>query len=168
MGSQNTLAPRAGALRRSESFPSSHRVPFGGALHISEHLLQRIVAHAASTYPAECCGLLVGYGDQVQAAEPARNVYALACGDRFQIDPLDHVRIFESARMAGQRIIGCYHSHPEGMARPSSIDRQHAREFGGPFGYLVVAIDGDGFWDIYSGRIEPDGQIVAVELIRNA
>ena len=121
--------------------------------------MQRMVAHAAAAYPAECCGLLVGQGDQVQAVEPAYNPYAEMRGDRFEIDPLDHVRIFEAARAAGRRIIGCYHSHPEGMARPSSIDRRHARAFGGPFGYVVVAIDGSGAYEIYCGTIERDGQI---------
>lgn len=129
-------------------------------MHISEHLLQRMVAHAVAAYPAECCGLLVGQGEEVQAVEPAHNPYALLRADRFQIDPLDHVRIFEAARRAGQRIIGCYHSHPEGMARPSTIDRRHAQEFGGPFGYVVLSIDANGACEFFLGKIERDGRIV--------
>ncbi len=133
-------------------------------MHISRRLLNRIADHAAATYPAECCGLLVGQGDYVLDVAETRNAFASEGGDRFEIEPLDHVRVFEAARRNGQRIVGCYHSHPDGQATPSSIDRRQARAFGGPFGYLVVSIE-DGYdCEVYCGRIERDGRIVATLL----
>lgn len=133
-------------------------------MRISRQLLDRIAEHAAATYPVECCGLLVGQGDEVLAVEPARNARAMESDDRFEIDPLDHVRVFEAARREGRQIIGCYHSHPDGQALPSSIDRRQARIFGGPFGYLVLSVE-DGYdCRLFAGRIERDGQIVDAEL----
>ncbi len=129
-------------------------------MRISRQLLNRIAAHAADTYPAECCGLLVGSGDRVLAVERTRNARMMESGDRFEIDPLDHVRVWEAARRAGQTVVGCYHSHPDGQAQPSSIDRRLARDFGGPFGYLVLAIEDTGECQLYCGRIERDGRIV--------
>jgi len=133
-------------------------------LRISLRLLDRVLAHAAQTYPAECCGLLVGRGSQVLAVEAARNLRANDRDDRFEIDPLDHVRIFEAARAAGEDIIGCYHSHPDGYPGPSSIDRFLARSFGGPFGYLVVSIRQGWACQVYSGMITEGGQIIPIPL----
>ena len=133
-------------------------------MRISRQLLNRIAEHAAATYPGECCGLLVGRGDEVLAVEPTRNARAPECDDRFEIDPVDHVRVFEAARGGGWQIVGCYHSHPDGLPVPSAIDRRHAQAFGGPFGYLVVAIQ-DGFdCRLFAGRIERDGRIVETKL----
>lgn len=133
-------------------------------MRISAQLLKRIADHAAATYPDECCGLLVGQGDEVLAVEATRNTRASQSGDLFEIDPLDHVRVWEAARKAGQHIVGCYHSHPDGQALPSAIDRRLARAFGGPFGYLVMAIQEGYDCQVYSGRIERDGRIVEVPL----
>ena len=133
-------------------------------MHIPTSVLNHIVAHAAAEYPTECCGLLVGQGDGVVGAAAVRNLRAGERTDRFEIDPLGHVRVFEAARAAGYSIVGCYHSHPDGMARPSSIDRRLARRFGGPFGYLVLAIQGEGDCQVYTGMIGTDGEIEPVPL----
>jgi proteasome lid subunit RPN8/RPN11 len=133
-------------------------------LHIPVHVMNSILAHAADEYPVECCGLLVGEGDQVHAAYAVRNLNAGDCCDRFELDPVGHVHVFEAARTAGYSIVGCYHSHPDGMALPSSIDRRLARRFGGPFGYLVVAIGPQRPSDAFAGIIREDGEIVAVPL----
>jgi desampylase len=118
--------------------------------------------HAAAVYPAECCGLLVGQADEVRTAEPAHNMRANERADRFEIDPVDHVRVWEAATANGNDIIGCYHSHPDGYAVPSAIDRGLARRFGGPFGYIVVAIQDTGDCQLFAGMIEADGQIAPV------
>lgn len=138
------------ARRTFEEFP----------LRIPQHVLDRIVAHAAADYPVECCGLLVGQGNEVYSAHPVRNLYAGDCCDRFELDPIGHVRVFEAARAAGHKLVGCYHSHPDGMALPSSIDRRLARRFGGPFGYLIVAVGLYSAPDLFGGVIREDGEIV--------
>ena len=89
-----------------------------------------IAAAATRVAPRECCGLLEGVRRDgafiVQALHPARNLSADA--DRFEIDPHDHIAAVKKAREAGAAIIGCYHSHPEGAARPSARDLAGAGE----------------------------------------
>jgi proteasome lid subunit RPN8/RPN11 len=80
--------------------------------------------------PRECCGLVEGLRQgghfQVMALHPARNL-ALE-PQRFEIDPRDHLAASKTARARGHQLIGCYHSHPEGAARPSSRDAEGAAE----------------------------------------
>lgn len=72
----------------------------------------------------ECCGLLEGARAgavwRVGALHPARNLARAA--DRFDIDPADHFAAVRAARARGAAIIGCYHSHPGGLAEPSAQD----------------------------------------------
>lgn len=87
-------------------------------------LQARIEAEARAAYPAECCGLIEGVADagvmHALALHPARNIAARA--DRFEIHAADHFAALKAARAHGRAIIGCYHSHPDGVARPSETD----------------------------------------------
>ena len=93
-------------------------------------LAAAIAAAAAQAAPRECCGLLEGVRRNglfiVQALHPARNLSAEP--DCFEIDAWDHIAAVKKARGAGAAIIGCYHSHPEGAARPSARDLAGAGE----------------------------------------
>lgn len=87
-------------------------------------LAAAIRAAAEGAHPRECCGLVEGVrGDsafRVAALHPARN---LSDDDsRFEIDPADHLKAQKAARANGHTIIGCYHSHPRGLAQPSAAD----------------------------------------------
>lgn len=96
-------------------------------------------AAASAAYPNECCGLLEGAreGDvfHVQALHPARNLAARA--DRFEINAADHIAAQKAARASGRAIIGCYHSHPDGAARPSQTDTAGAAQ--DDFLWVIVA-----------------------------
>jgi proteasome lid subunit RPN8/RPN11 len=81
-----------------------------------------IVAHARETAPAECCGLLLGRGQEIVEAVRARNV-ADDRTTRFQIDPADHFAARRAARARGLEVTGFYHSHPGSPAEPSARDR---------------------------------------------
>jgi proteasome lid subunit RPN8/RPN11 len=87
-------------------------------------LAAAITKAAQQAAPAECCGLLEGgrLGDHftIRALHPSRNLSAAP--DRFEIDPRDHIAAAKQARANGAAIIGCYHSHPDGVARPSARD----------------------------------------------
>ena len=93
-------------------------------------LRARILREAADAVPRECCGLLEGLHDEdgfrVIALHPARN-FALS-PDRFELDPQDHFAAHRCARANGHRLIGCYHSHPNGRCEPSAADRAGAGE----------------------------------------
>lgn len=93
-------------------------------------LAAAIAAAAGLAAPRECCGLLEGVRRDgvfiVQALHPAGNLSPEA--DRFEIDPRDHIAAVKKARAGGAAIIGCYHSHPKGAARPSARDLAGAGE----------------------------------------
>ncbi len=85
--------------------------------------LAEILAHAAREHPREACGLLIGRGLRVERLVPAANV-ADDPVTRFEVDPATLLRAHREARVAGEAVIGCYHSHPNGRRTPSAIDAQ--------------------------------------------
>jgi proteasome lid subunit RPN8/RPN11 len=108
-------------------------------LVLPEQLQTQILAEAKAAHPGECCGLIIGArdGDAATALSlhPARNLAAR--DDRFEIDPADHFAALKAARASGLAVIGCYHSHPDGAARPSQRDLAGAGEDG--FVWLIAA-----------------------------
>lgn len=90
-----------------------------------------IRAEAGKHYPRECCGLLIGEGqDPVVIAEvvPAEN--QADSDNRFLIDPQVQFDWIHKVRGTAQRIVGHFHSHPNGRAEPSKHDRALALEVG--------------------------------------
>lgn len=102
-------------------------------LQIDTALLKQVVDAAEAAYPAEACGLIVGRGKGQLArairVEPAANLLADQPG-RFELDPAVRIRVERELRDAGggARILGHYHSHPDGSAEPSAADRAGAFE----------------------------------------
>ena len=98
--------------------------------------LDSIIAHAQREAPHECCGLLVGGGDCIADAVPARNV----CDSptRYRIDPTDHFATIRRVRQEGRAIIGAYHSHPASPATPSPTDIAEA--FDQQFLHVIVSL----------------------------
>ena len=82
-----------------------------------------MVAHAREAAPRECCGLLVGRGRRVDLVVPLSNV-APRPRSGFQVDPAEHIAVRRILRrvVPSRDIIGVYHSHPAGPARPSPRD----------------------------------------------
>lgn len=99
-----------------------------GRIDLPAALADAIRAQAAAAAPRECCGLLEGVRQgsvwTVTALHPAANLAQDM--DRFAIDPAAHFAALRAARGRGRAIIGCYHSHPGGAARPSMRDEQGA------------------------------------------
>ena len=101
---------------------------------------------ASRAYPNECCGLIEG-------ADAADGWRALAVHEspniaddprrRFLIDPQAQFDLMRRLRGADTRIIGCFHSHPDGEAAPSATDRAEAYESG--FLYLIAGGSPDVF-----------------------
>ena len=87
---------------------------------ISRALLRRIIDEAAAS-PDEVCGLLFGSPQRIDAAQRCRNV-AESPADSFEIDPAALLAAHKAARGGGRAIVGCYHSHPGGIAEPSPRD----------------------------------------------
>ncbi len=100
--------------------------------------------HAATAWPREACGLLIGHampeGWRIVRAAPAAN-RASDPAQAFELDPGARAAWQRRLREAGgaEAVIGHYHSHPGGAPRPSAADRARAEEEG--LIWLIVAAD---------------------------
>ena len=83
--------------------------------------LRVVVSHAREAAPDECCGLLLGRGDEIVEAARARNI-AEEPATRFLVDPEDHFKARRAARERGLEVVGFYHSHPGSAPEPSPRD----------------------------------------------
>ncbi|MHA2097343.1 MAG: Mov34/MPN/PAD-1 family protein [Candidatus Kariarchaeaceae archaeon] len=95
---------------------------------ISEY--QKIEAHGEETFPEECCGILIGnYNDGIASVVEARrmrNVNEGSKNTRYNIDPLDLVKLEDELDEVGLQILGIYHSHPNHPAKLSETDFKFA------------------------------------------
>lgn len=88
---------------------------------IGHTLLIGLLDAAAAAPDREICGLLFGTADRIDRAEAAANV-ADRPQDTFEIDPRALFAALRAERAGGERLIGHYHSHPNGSAIPSPRD----------------------------------------------
>jgi proteasome lid subunit RPN8/RPN11 len=137
----------------------------------SEHL-EQICHHAETSYPEECCGLLLGKIDkektylmQVQPTENSWNSektdFPLEFGkmgskrNRFTIAPIEILKIQKEARYQNLEIIGIYHSHPDHQAIPSEFDHAIAWE---QYSYIIVSVQQGKATDIRSWKLNDKRQ----------
>jgi desampylase len=88
---------------------------------ISRQQKQILQQWAAVASPAECCGLLFGYDGHIEMAELTENV-ARDPNRNFEIDPSRLIGAMRAMRDKGPKLIGHFHSHPSGKAKPSARD----------------------------------------------
>ena len=89
-------------------------------MRAGSRVIEAVVAHARDARPAECCGVLLGRGDEIVEAVRCRNLDDNP--NRFLIDPNDHFAARKRARAQGLDVIGFYHSHPHSPPAPSPTD----------------------------------------------
>ena len=108
-------------------------------MKIRRPAFEAIQAHGAEGYPNEICGIMLGpQGDHtVTEVRRARNIITERSRDRYEIDPLDHIRIQREADDSGLDIVGYYHSHPDHPAQASRFDTERA--WAG-YVYVIVAV----------------------------
>ena len=109
-------------------------------------LLRRIEAAAQAAYPDECCGLLIGFREPAGRVRVTRvaesvNVAPPPRRRRFEVDPALRFSMMRRLRGSREEIVGHYHSHPDGLARPSGRDSAQAYE--PELVWLIVAVAGD-------------------------
>lgn len=113
------------------------------ALLLPGPLREFLAAEALRARPRECCGLIEGVADsetvRALALHPTRNLAGES--DRFEIDPREQFRLLHALRDSKHAIVGCYHSHPNGIAAPSPRDLEGAGEDG--FVWLIAAPQAD-------------------------
>ena len=104
-------------------------------LSLAKRCVRELLAAAWAVFPEECCGVLLGEPADVRRTRilAAAVVENRALGDRtrnFAMAP-DAIQQARRAHGAGLDIVGFFHSHPEGQARPSAMDLRHASPWGG-------------------------------------
>ena len=111
-------------------------------LHLNQDLTERIRAHAAQSYPYECCGALLGAengdGRVAQDLVTLDNQREDSPRNRFLVRPEDVLRVEKAARERKLEVLGWYHSHPDAPARPSEFDREHAWPW---YSYVIVSVE---------------------------
>ncbi|MBE9004438.1 M67 family metallopeptidase [Fortiea sp. LEGE XX443] len=136
----------------------------------SEHI-QTIRSHAESTYPNECCGLMLGYLDNqtktVVEIIPTENAWSAESVNfdsnhaehnekqRYAIAPQVMLQVQKAARDKLLNIIGIYHSHPDYPAIPSECDRQYAWP---EYSYIIVSIQNGQADELLSWSLDDNHQ----------
>lgn len=110
-------------------------------MRIPQGLLRRIAGHGETTYPEECCGLLLGLVRQedltVQEVVSIDNRQDTNKRRRFLITPEQYREAERTAEGLGMTLLGFYHSHPDHPAAPSAFDTEHALPW---FSYVIVSV----------------------------
>jgi proteasome lid subunit RPN8/RPN11 len=94
-------------------------------ISVCDDVVEAMRDHAISSRPAECCGLLSGRDGLITGLHPLRNE-ADRPETRYFASPEDLFRAMRRIRVAGEKMLGIYHSHPRTPAYPSAADVEMA------------------------------------------
>ena len=111
-------------------------------IRIPAPVLRQIYDHTEGSYPNECCGLLIGTTDKdknhtVLAFRKCKNLNQERARDRYDMDPLDMLRVEREFEKSPWDIIGIYHSHPDHPSRPSQTDADAAHV---GYSYVIISV----------------------------
>jgi proteasome lid subunit RPN8/RPN11 len=124
-------------------------------LRLSGGLLEELRREAEQAYPAECCGVLGGRGNETREVTRLVPVPNRRTDDphRYLISPDDLRRITADLRQEELEVLGFYHSHPDHPAAPSAFDIEHAWPW---YSYLIVRVSGGRAADLASWQLNDD------------
>ena len=111
-------------------------------MKIVHRALELLAAHACETLPSECCGILLAQGNELSTVScvlRAENADREGPQQRYSLGHKAHIRAVEREGSSDDRIVGYYHSHPDGGTQPSRRDT--AQAVVGVI-YLIIAIGG--------------------------
>lgn len=138
--------------------------------------------HAESTYPEECCGLLLGHlsGESRTLIEilPTENSWGEETAvafqsvdglskqksskrNRFSIAPQVMLKVQKEVRDRNLNIIGIYHSHTDHPAVPSEFDRVIAWP---QYSYIIVSVQQGLACDLKSWSLDDNHQFQPEEI----
>jgi proteasome lid subunit RPN8/RPN11 len=139
--------------------PMSDHAVSGPPIRMAASAFETMTRHARDSFPRECVGALLGpvpaAGDESRRVDVVlRAVNEVDDGSRFRLGP-EAVRALDAeARARGLCVVGYYHSHPDGRAWPSALDRDLAWPW---YVYVIQPVGGDGpaepeAWILERGR----------------
>jgi proteasome lid subunit RPN8/RPN11 len=129
---------------------------------ITTDALEQVRAHAAQGYPYEICGVLIGTEGSgiISQIRRVHNTVVERARDRYEMDPVDQIRIQRECDRDGLEILGYYHSHPDHPARASITDSE--RSWAGAL-YLIVSCIAGEIGEINAFVAERDGGPMRLE-----
>ncbi len=106
---------------------------------LSEAAFAAVRAHAAESYPEECCGVILAGGEVHRLVNIQNTLHAndpetfpRDARTAYTMDPKELERVLEAAGDRGLAFRALYHSHPDHDAYFSAEDRACATPFGEP------------------------------------
>ena len=148
-------------------------------IQLNKQNLQIIFSHAQSTYPEECCGVILGHleSDRKTVVEiiPTQNAWNRETASDFQdsdiessrkrrytIAPREMLQLQKSSRDKNLNIIGIFHSHPDYPATPSEFDRNCAWQ---EYSYIIVSVQKGRVGDMNSWMLDDNSQFQQEEVL---
>jgi proteasome lid subunit RPN8/RPN11 len=130
-------------------------------IQIEKTAWERMVTHARSSYPDECCGAMLGTIDDgnktVKVAVELENAYQGAKGSRYELRPEDLLQADRAARRQGMDLIGIFHSHPDADAYFSATDLKNSCPW---YSFVVLSVK-DGEFSHAASFLPNDDQTAA-------
>jgi len=122
--------------------------------YIDNILQQEMIQHARHEHPFESCGILLGQqSDHRTTINRIIKATNIATGDREKNYQIDWQTLFDTVRttrLTSDRIIGFYHSHPDGSTQPSRLDLNLAWI---DHSYIILSRQSNEKYNITSWRI---------------
>lgn len=123
-------------------------------IELSRQAISTMLDSARAGAPQEVCGMLFGNGARITHAVGATNV-APDPSRHFEIDPVALIGAHRAMRAGGPALLGYFHSHPNGLARPSATDADSAARDGRV--WIIAAPIDNGDWTITCWHDGPNG-----------
>ena len=81
------------------------------------------MTHCLQVYPEEAVGFFIGTDSFASRSKATRNVIPAALRRRsFWVSPFEHFLLEKECKARGEKLIACYHSHPDGTPSLSTLD----------------------------------------------
>ena len=95
------------------------------SINIPRRLLADLIAHAVEEDPSECCGFLLGAGDEADEIHRMTNVNSKPI-EKYTMDFEELVEAQDIATNSQRELVAIYHSHTYKRAIPSIADISNA------------------------------------------
>ncbi len=115
-------------------------------IRLSRTQISEIETLAEAAFPTESCGLLGGFSKDgeifITHIRPSVNLAPGQENDRFEVDPKVRFDLMRELETTDEAMVGHFHSHPGGAAKPSEHDLDMA--FEAELVWLITAVDQNG------------------------